>query len=598
MPFGTTLRKIALGGLIVVCTAGSARPVGAGPLCDWLFGRPAPPPPAYASGYAAAYPVAPATYSANYGAVPAAPVGSAVTVPTTQPAAGYTANNAPVVPASPSNGAAALQMPSYSSNYGAAPAAAPGDRGYAAFTPPVRGSYPPSGIPVTSYYGTGNYYPDASGGAAPASTAGAVAPVTAYQPAIPAPSAAVPAAAPAGSTVQLYPGVPAARPGLLGGISRFFGSLFGTRYSSSYYRAPVTYYRPVTTSGAAGQPVTTQRACTSYEYQMQRAPITSFAPATSAPATGAVPTYPEATCGREGTAFNPYGGSGSHPGQTYAPATGGVVPATGSQPGTYYGPAVTDPASPTGDIQDAPLPPSGGDAAPLQAPSLLPETSYRVRPQSSFAPSTSRNSSGSGYATMSRDAGGQLSPTSSARSRSMAEQPEAASQASPRAGARPRNPHVRPVPATTNPFPAWPEASPARASDSPARASDSPARASDPPARASEPPVRERPVAPAPQPTERRSEDRIAQADWGSKPIRWAVQPASYDAAVTEPTPRAQPAGRPRTEPSITLEPPAQRRAEPAPSRVQQKPTRRKTGGLSRQAYEHLGWSRTRGGDR
>ena len=65
-----------------------------------------------------------------------------------------------------------------------------------------------------------------------------------------------------------------------GCLSRFCSKLFGTGYTTSYYRAPVTYYRPVTTMNpATGTMVTVQQPCTSYEQQVQRNPFTTVLPA-------------------------------------------------------------------------------------------------------------------------------------------------------------------------------------------------------------------------------------------------------------------------------------------------------------------------------
>ena len=67
-----------------------------------------------------------------------------------------------------------------------------------------------------------------------------------------------------------------------GCLSRFCNKLFGTGYTTSYYRAPVTYYRPVTTvNPATGTTVTVQQPCTAYEQQVQRNPFTTVLPATN-----------------------------------------------------------------------------------------------------------------------------------------------------------------------------------------------------------------------------------------------------------------------------------------------------------------------------
>ncbi|MCA9137430.1 MAG: hypothetical protein KDB00_11745, partial [Planctomycetales bacterium] len=65
------------------------------------------------------------------------------------------------------------------------------------------------------------------------------------------------------------------------GLSRFFNSLLGrnTNYVTSYYQAPITYYRPMTgIDPATGTTVTVQQPCSSYVQQLQRVPYNSFLP--------------------------------------------------------------------------------------------------------------------------------------------------------------------------------------------------------------------------------------------------------------------------------------------------------------------------------
>ncbi len=60
-------------------------------------------------------------------------------------------------------------------------------------------------------------------------------------------------------------------------LSRCFSKLFGTSYSTSYYRAPITYYRPVTSADAlTGAPVVVQQPCDSYVQQVQRTPYNTL----------------------------------------------------------------------------------------------------------------------------------------------------------------------------------------------------------------------------------------------------------------------------------------------------------------------------------
>lgn len=196
-------------------------PAEAGCLCDWLFGRR----PAYA---AAAIPVAPPAYSANFVA-PAAPAAS-YSLPTT--VAPPTTTVAPTT-------SYAAQMPAYG--------AAPAPTGYS--------SYYGTAAPATSFYGTGNVYPAA---AAPVSYAAA------YR----------------GQSVVAEP---VYRGGLL-------GWLFGTNYRTRAYPAQVTYYRPQTVlNPATGAANVVQQPCTSTQYQIQRTPYAGLQPATTAPLGGMAP---------------------------------------------------------------------------------------------------------------------------------------------------------------------------------------------------------------------------------------------------------------------------------------------------------------------
>ena len=59
--------------------------------------------------------------------------------------------------------------------------------------------------------------------------------------------------------------------------SQFWRRWLGTGYTTSSYRVPVTYYRPVTTTDpTTGQQVTVQQPCTSFVQQSQRTPIRLF----------------------------------------------------------------------------------------------------------------------------------------------------------------------------------------------------------------------------------------------------------------------------------------------------------------------------------
>jgi hypothetical protein len=448
----------------------------AGPLCDWLFGRRTaayyPPPAAvpYAAGYPqqvaypyqAAYPYAAAYPGTLYPGTTAAP---ALTLPAT------------------ANGAAALQMPAYSAGYGtyaAIPAQPPGDQGYAMYTPPAGTSYPPN-VPTTSFYGTGNVYPTYNtpyqagyGAVAPAT---AVAPVTAYYP---------PVVNTNPSTVQTYPGTPAAPPGLLGGISRFFGNVLGTGYSSSYYRAPVTYYRPVTTvDPTTGVPTTVQRPCSSYEYQLQRSPVTTFAP--GAPAV----TAPPANCAPTTNYYNPYGSVAPATTDNYAPtmtspsmtspSTGGVYPQGASNPDQIN---IGQP-----QLQNSSRPPLGSENS-----TFVPQQSLPAAPPTYWTPSGMRSDSNDRYGT-------------DAYAREM-------SSTTRSSGVDSRRSDLRPLPAGDYPYPVnRPQ------DDSGMEAQKRADQLQTPP--------------PAPS-TTTDSRDRVASTtSWGYKPIDWSVRQASYVSTET-----------------------------------------------------------------
>ncbi|NND96990.1 MAG: hypothetical protein HKN47_06640 [Pirellulaceae bacterium] len=120
------------------------------------------------------------------------------------------------------------------------------------------------------FYGTGNIYPNNLAATAQPYRVG----YGSNQPAVitTSPQAGVQTVAP--SVDPLFPNAPRPR---LGGLARFFSSMLGTNYTSSYYRAPVTYYRPITTvDPVSGTTVTVQQPCSSYVQQLQRTPYNSF----------------------------------------------------------------------------------------------------------------------------------------------------------------------------------------------------------------------------------------------------------------------------------------------------------------------------------
>ncbi|MEM6979447.1 MAG: hypothetical protein AAF539_07225 [Planctomycetota bacterium] len=295
-------------------------------LTDWLYGR--------APAYAAA-PVA-ASYAVGYS--PAVPL-----APTTPVTAGYTpvitngiALNRPALPLAGSSIYApqspySLQRPAYGS--GVITAARPLDNPSVYTGLPVASGY--RGLATTSnpYYGTGNIYPSA--GPVPNASI-AAAPVTSLRPVV--------------GAQAIVPAQPTFATPIRTGLSRFFSSLLGTGYRTSYYNAPITYYRPATTlNPITGTTVTTQQPCTSTVTQVQRTPFAALSPtATSMP----VPTS------SMGCGVSPIGTTMPF-GQTIAP-TGGVmsgVPMMGVS--------------------------SNGDLQPISPPAL---SSSSIAPSSSFFP--------------------------------------------------------------------------------------------------------------------------------------------------------------------------------------------------------------------
>ncbi|TWU20240.1 hypothetical protein Pla52o_47550 [Novipirellula galeiformis] len=270
-------------------------------LTDWLYGRQ----PAYVAGYAP-YPVASPYavnygYAANYGAAPVAyaagyaPASPMVAAyppasPLYSAAYGATPLTPSATPRYQISGVYQAQQPAYAYNnpsvYTGMPVASPATAQTSYSLPlnstptPIATAYPPAtlptatipipngGIPLaqrlrgnaptSSFYGGGNTYP-MQPSASQSYSAGYAVPATAM---------------PATQTAPLY--VVPTQP-RVGGLGRFFSSLFGTNYQTSYYRAPVTYYRPVTSiDPVSGTTVTTQRACTSYLDQLQRSPYSSL----------------------------------------------------------------------------------------------------------------------------------------------------------------------------------------------------------------------------------------------------------------------------------------------------------------------------------
>ena len=334
-------------GCLSVCGF-AAVPAQACCLTDWLYGRT----PAYAAA-----PVTP--YAAAYApAAPASPAYTAGYAPVVAPAAGI-APHSRVLPLAGNgiyspNPAYSVQRPAYGQ---ATVPAVPLNNPSVYTGQPVSLGYRGLATPSNPFYGTGNIYPNNYASASPT-------PVTSYRPVAPAGyAAAMPAAAPVAAEREF------ATP-IRSGLARFFSSLLGTGYRSSYYTAPVTYYRPATTlDPVSGTTVTVQQPCTSTVQQLQRTPVTSFQPA-PAPA---MPSFPA----------------------TSYPSDCGVASGTS---GVTYGNVTTIPTSPSGSVYPGLSGASGtsstwnsgvqqtGDAQPVPTPTLPPTASYSV-PSYSTPPS-------------------------------------------------------------------------------------------------------------------------------------------------------------------------------------------------------------------
>lgn len=173
------------------------------------------------------------------------------------------------------------------------------------------------------------------------------------------------------------------------GLRRFFNSLLGrdTNYVSSYYRAPITYYRPLNSvDPSTGTTVTVQQPCSSYVQQLQRVPYNSFAPAASAPIITGPSTFSPSSCSPSmlgsslpptatpGT-FAPSGGIGQVGGE-FAPGTSGVSPIPSTSPNGYGGSPNTAPLTGSGSMAPE-------DQQPVPRPELKVESG---RPELAPAP--------------------------------------------------------------------------------------------------------------------------------------------------------------------------------------------------------------------
>ena len=360
-------------------------------------------PPTYSSGYAPSYPSGYApSYSSGY-APPAAGTGTAGYAPSyaaayappaytppvgTTSVAGpaYTSGFSPtastyvdptsVTPLS-NNGSYQVQRPAYFDNpsvYSGLPNAVAPTTAYQSLRAPLTDSLRGAAGPTA----TTGYY-SAYDGSLPGQPLTVTTPTGTPSTAIPA--TAIPATAiPATTVTPIYPTAPPKKECCL---SRFFRSLCGTNYTTTYYRAPVTYYRPVTsTSPVTGAPVVVQQPCTGYEQQVQRIPssnLTFGQPPVAPPPTSCPQSCPTTPSG--------YGLSGPIPSPPTAPPPGipsqygtvGQVGASGSTGGVTSIPSIAPPSgTPSYAPNSAPLsgaptiapPGTSNDLAPVERPSL------------------------------------------------------------------------------------------------------------------------------------------------------------------------------------------------------------------------------------
>ena len=358
-----------LANLLVIATSVSAN-------ADGICGQS----PAYAAGYA---PSGYVTYGT--GVAPNSIAGPSYVAGYAPPALTYVDPSA-VAPLS-SNGTYQAQRPAYFDNpsvYTGAPTypgvqAAGYQAAYQSFSAPItgtlRGNAPPTAF-VETYPST---YASAYDGSIPGQ------PMTMTTP-MGAPATAIPVT----QVAPIYAPAPQSKGCCL---SRCFSKLFGTSYSTSYYRAPITYYRPVTSADAlTGAPVVVQQPCDSYVQQMQRTPYNTLQfgqqPAVTGPSScpTACPTN-QPSCGPSpydcgATTINSPNNYGQFGAVGQVGAVGGMGTVTNIPSTAPISPQTMQPSfSPTqpGMVPNtAPLtgtptiaPPSGnGDLAPVGQPSL------------------------------------------------------------------------------------------------------------------------------------------------------------------------------------------------------------------------------------
>ena len=350
----------SLGFIAAILTASIASlvapPVAQAGCFDWLCGRPSA---TYTANYPSAY-VSPVPQATGTGpvAVPTAPANPGVmnsgVVQAQRPAYGAPIYTTPVVTSGatvpvqtfqnpsvytgmPVNQLPQNQIPPNTTTVQRLPITTPAPTAYA--SPPT--AYAPTTTTYRLPLTTTNQVPIAStlrGNTTgyPITTSPAY---TSYSP-----SDVAPVTYNAPPSTQALPLAPRTKSGC--GLCRFFNSCLGrsnTSYTTSYYRAPITYYRPMTTvNPVTGTTVTVQQPCTSYVQQLQRVPSNTLLPTqgvTPAPSAcpppsslGACPVPMSSTPG----SFAPPPSSVGQVGGLVAPEDYGVAPIPSTVPDAGY----------------------------------------------------------------------------------------------------------------------------------------------------------------------------------------------------------------------------------------------------------------------
>ncbi|MGB0598650.1 MAG: hypothetical protein ACPGLY_18335 [Rubripirellula sp.] len=448
--------------LAILCTFATLFSSGNGAsaccLTDWLFGRNQP---VYAVGYApvavGAIPVDAGPQLAIGPQVTSAPVTSApVTSAPVFTAAAPVATGPeivgipPVTAARPvvlmpapvsQNGVYQAQRPAYVDNpsvytgqpvYRGQPVYSGGavyTSGMAAYagSQPVYSSTPATGnVQATYQVAPANPYlaPTSQTTVNPLPYRGQV-PVTSYRPQVGTtlPGAPLTVTTPTGlpatalppTQTQVTPLFPPTPPQPPRGLRGLFSRWFGTGYQTSYYSAPVTYYRPVTAvDPVSGGAVIVQQPCTSTEQQVQRTPFTTFqspppayrpAPCPPSPSACPTPVYSQpmsasgigqvgavGAMGQGATSIPSTLPSGSY-GQAGGYGTNGgynMTPLQGAPPAL---PPTIQSAGPSTGVTGS----STGDLAPIERPQLNSGQSSGLAippPPSSTGAGSSANGSG------------------------------------------------------------------------------------------------------------------------------------------------------------------------------------------------------------